>query len=137
MSARNKVELRIAGKDYTIVGTEPEEYIQRIGHYIDRKMVEIMRTSNKLSTSLAAVLTAINVADDLFKSHENEVNLKKELKRIQEQLESMREEKHRLNQENISLESQNQELKLGLAKREAELGEVRNSISKAARTQEQ
>jgi cell division protein ZapA len=137
LSARNKVELRIAGKDYTIVGTEPEEYIQRIGHYIDRKMVEIMRTSNKLSTSLAAVLTAINVADDLFKSHENEVNLKKELKRIQEQLESMREEKHRLNQENISLESQNQELKLGLAKREAELGEVRNSISKAARTQEQ
>ncbi len=137
MDTKNKVELRIAGKDYTIVGTEPEEYIQRIGHYIDRKMVEIMRASNKLSTSLAAVLTAINVADDLFKSHENEMNLKKELKRIQEQLESMREEKHRLSQENSSLGSQNEELKLGLAKREAELGEVRNSISKTARTQEQ
>lgn len=137
MNTKNKVELRIAGKDYTIVGTEPEEYIQRIGHYIDRKMVEIMRTSNKLSTSLAAVLTAINVADDFFKSHESESNLKKELKRTQEQLESVREEKHRLSQENISLVSLNEELKLGLAKREAELGEVRNSINKAARTQEQ
>jgi cell division protein ZapA len=133
LSARNKVELRIAGKDYTIVGTEPEEYIQRIGHYIDRKMVEIMRTSNKLSTSLAAVLTAINVADDLFKSHENELNLKKELKKTQEQLESMREEKHRLSQENSLFGSQNETLKLELAKREAELGEVRNSLSKAER----
>lgn len=133
LSARNKVELRIAGKDYTIVGAEPEEYIQRVGLYIDRKMVEIMRTSNKLSTSLAAVLTAINVADDFFKSHENEQMLKKDLKKLQEQIESLKEENHRLNQENTSMASLNEVLKLDLAKREAELGEVRNSLEKASR----
>ena len=134
MTARNKVELRIAGKDYTIVGAEPLEYIQRVGHYIDRKMIEIMRANNKLSTSLAAVLTAINVADDFFKSHESEQTLKKDLKRTQEQLESLKEEKHRLSQENISLGSQLESIRLELAKREAELGEVRNSLDKATRT---
>ena len=31
LAPRNKVEMRIAGRDYTIVGAEPEEYIQRWG----------------------------------------------------------------------------------------------------------
>ena len=133
VNGRNKVELRISGKDYMLVGTEPEEYIQRVGHYIDKKMSEIMRTSNKLSTSMAAVLTAINVGDDFFKCHENEMNLKKELKRAQEEIESLRADKQRLIQENSTLGGLNTNIKLELAKREAELGEVRNSLDKASK----
>lgn len=136
MTSRNKVELRIAGKDYTVVGVEPEEYIQRVGHYIDRKMTDVMRASNSLSTSLAAVLTAINVGDDLFKSRESEFNIKKELKKAMEELQSLRDDKQRLLQENSSLSGLNTNLKLELAKREAELGEVRNSLNKAEKTRE-
>jgi cell division protein ZapA len=130
LNPKNKVELRIAGKDYTVVGTEPEEYIQKVGHYIDKKMTDIMRASNKLSTSLAAVLTAINVADDFFKCRDSEAGMKKELKTAQEQLESLRVEKQSLQEENTELSEQNASLKLELAKREAELGEVRNSLEK-------
>jgi cell division protein ZapA len=130
LTAKNKVELRIAGKDYTLVGIEPEEYIQRVGLYIDKKMIEIMRASSKLSTSMAAVLTAINVGDDYFKCHENEMNLEKELKKAQEELEALKVDKQRLVQENSTLESMNTNLKLELAKREAELGEVRNSMDR-------
>ncbi len=136
MSARNKVELRIAGKDYTIVGTEPEEYIQKVGHYIDKKMTEILRCSSSLSTSLAAVLTAINVADDFFKSRESEQDARKELKRALDELESLKEEKQRLQQENSALAEMNATLKLDLAKREAELGEVRISLDRAERARE-
>ena len=133
LTAKNKVELRIAGKDYTVVGIEPEEYIQRLGHYIDRKMTEIMRSSNELSTSMAAVLTAINIGDDFLKCHENELNLKKELKKAQDEIESLREDRRRLNQENSTLGGLNTNLKLELAKREAELGEVRNSLDKVSK----
>ena len=133
LSTRNKVELRIAGKDYTIIGTEPEEYIQRVGLYIDRKMSDILKTGNKLSTSMAAVLTAINVADDYFKCRDNEASLKQDLKQAQEELEALREEKRRLVEENELIEGINNELKLDLAKREAELGEVRNSLDKMTR----
>lgn len=136
MTSKNKVELRIAGKDYTIVGVEPEEYIQRVGHYIDKKMTDVMRVSNKLSTSLAAVLTAINVGDDLFKCRESELNTKKELKKALEELESLRETRQRLLQENSTLNGLNTSLKLELAKREAELGEVRNSLNKAEKVRE-
>ena len=136
MSTRNKVELRIAGKDYTIVGTEPEEYIQKVGHYIDKKMTEISRNSSSLSTSLAAVLTAINVADDFFKSRESEQDARKELKRALDELESLKEENQRLLQEKSTLGEMNATLKLELAKREAELGEVRISLDKAEKARE-
>jgi len=52
MAEKNKVEVRIAGKDYTLVGCESEEYIQKVALYIDKKMTEIMRMNNKLSTSM-------------------------------------------------------------------------------------
>lgn len=133
LTAKNKVDIRIAGKDYTIVGVESEEYIQRVGLYIDRKMIEIMKVNNKLSTSMAAVLTAINVADDYFRNHESEVNLKKELKKLTEDHEALKIEKKRLSDENSSLGSMNTNLQLELAKREAELREVRNSYDKATR----
>lgn len=130
---KNKVEVKIAGKDYTILGTESEEYIQKIGLYIDRKMNEVMRSNSKLSTSMAAVLTAMNVADDYFKCYENESLLKKELKKLHEELSEIKEEKKRLSQENSAIGSNNSNLKLELAKREAELREVRNSLEKATR----
>ncbi|HOA54809.1 MAG: cell division protein ZapA [Acetivibrionales bacterium] len=134
---KNKVELRIAGKDYKVVGSESVEYIHRVGLYVDRKMTDILKMNNKLSTSLAAVLTAINVVDDLFKSRESEHELKNQLKKVTEELERLKRENKALQQENTSLSDQNTELKLELAKREAELNEVRNSLDKAERVREQ
>lgn len=133
LTAKNKVEIRIAGKDYTVVGVESEEYIQRVGLYIDRKMNEIMKVNNKLSTSMVAVLTAINVADDYLKNHESELNLKKEFKKLSEDYEALKNEKKRFYEENSALGSMNTSLQLELAKREAELREVRNSFDKATR----
>jgi cell division protein ZapA len=136
LNAKNKVELRIAGKDYTVVGTEPVEYIHRVGLYVDKKMVDILKNNKKLSTSLAAVLTAVNVGDDFFKCHDSEQKLKKELKKTIEELEKLKEGYHSLQLENSTLKGQNSDLKLDLAKREAELGEVRNSLNKAERAKE-
>lgn len=127
------MEVRIAGKDYTLVGFESDEYIQKIGLYVDKKMNEILKANNKLSTSMVAVLTAINAADDLFKAHESEINLKRDLKRANEELALLREEKKRLAEENAAFANKNTALQLELAKREAELREVRNSLDKATK----
>ncbi len=136
VAAKNKVDVRIAGKDYTLVGIETDEYIQRVGLYIDKKMNEITRTNSKLSTSMVAVLTAINVADDYFKAHENESILKKELKRIQEELEKLKAENRSLEEERGLLTGKCTSLQLELAKREAELNEVRNSFDKVSKFME-
>lgn len=67
----NTVTIRIAGKDYHIVGTEPEEYIQKIGHFVDKKMSSMIESGeNNLSTVMASVLTSVNIADDYFKERD-------------------------------------------------------------------
>ena len=81
MPDKNRVEVRIAGKDYRIRGVESDEYLQKIALYVDKKMSEIMKKDNKLSTSMVAVLTALNVADDYLKTRESEYNLKRTGKR--------------------------------------------------------
>lgn len=128
MAEKNRVEVRIAGKDYILVGSDTDEYIQKIALYVDKKMNEIMKANHKLSTSMAAVLTALNVADDYFKSLENSGDLEKKLKRVQEHLNMLRDEKEQLSGENAALTEENSNLKLELARREAELRELRNSL---------
>jgi cell division protein ZapA len=133
VTLKNKVEVRICGKDYTLVGVESDDYIQKVGLYIDKKMNEITRTNNKLSTSMAAVLTAINVADDFFKALDGGNTAKRELKHALEELDRQKNEIHKLSSENTSLNTRNTSLQLELAKREAELSEVRNLLDKATK----
>lgn len=133
MTVKNKVEVRIAGKDYTLLGTESDEYMQKVALYVDKKMNEIMRANNKLSTSMVAVLTALNTSDDLFKLKESETALRNELKQISEELEILKKEKKKLSEENSILTEKNNQLQLELAKRQAELQEVRNTFDMVAR----
>jgi cell division protein ZapA len=130
VTAKNKVILQISGKDYFIVAPESEEYIQKVGLHIDRKMNEIMKANNKLSTSMAAVLTAMNVADDYFKCRESEDNLKKELKKLNDDIQDLKEENRKLSEGNFALSGMNSNLQSELVKRETELKEVRNSMRK-------
>lgn len=133
MTSKNKVVIKIAGNDYTLVGVESDEYMQKVGLYIDKKMNEILFRNNRLSTSLAAVLTALNVADDYFKSRENEDLISKEKEAMRLEIERIKTENIHLKEENNALISKNTSLQLDLAKREAELGEVRSSIDKSTK----
>lgn len=130
MAEKNRVEVRIAGKDYTLRGFESDEYIQKVALYIDKKMISIMKLSNRLSTQMAAVLTAVNVADDYFKAHTSAGELAREIKLAQEEVSRLTAENRRLTEENNAIASKNTSLQLDLAKREAELNEVRNSIER-------
>jgi len=63
----NRVKVNINGEDYYIKGTVPEEYIKRVAKYVDKKMYELESKHLNLSRSKLAVLTAINITDELFK----------------------------------------------------------------------
>lgn len=125
VGAKNKLVVRIAGKEYTIVASEPDEYIQRVSLYVDKKMNEIMRSNNKLSTSMAAVLTALNVADDFFKAGSICEKLQKQLQEIEEKYDKLKAEYNQIKQDCKDYEQLIRELELDLAAKEAELKEVR------------
>lgn len=78
---KNKVRITIDGKSFTLMGNETEEHMQSVAAFIDQKMREIRKNSQSVSldSSLAYVLTSINVADDYFKEVERSLSLEAEL----------------------------------------------------------
>ncbi|MCL2164183.1 MAG: cell division protein ZapA [Oscillospiraceae bacterium] len=129
MSEKTKVDVLIAGNAYTILGPESDEYIQRVGLYVDRKLSEVLRNNDKLSTSTAAILTAINIADDFFKAHENELSFKREIVSSKLEIERLINENTTLEDKNKALVTNYNNMQIEKAKREAELAELRNSIT--------
>lgn len=63
----NVVTVKINGVDYNLKGDEQEEYLHKVAAYVDKKLKTIAGSNGKLSTTSAAVLTAVNAVDDLFK----------------------------------------------------------------------
>lgn len=126
VACRNKVEVKIGGTNYTLVGTEAGDYLKKVALYIDNKMNEITRLNNRLSTSTAAVLTAANVADDFFKSQEKELAAKKQLSQAFKEIEKLREELRKLKDENSLLEDKNNSLQLEIVRRESEMNEFKS-----------
>jgi len=60
------VEVEIFGQKYVIKGDNDEAYILQLADYVDSKMRE-MHSRHKLSTpAKTAVLSAINIAHELF-----------------------------------------------------------------------
>ncbi|MBP7176018.1 MAG: cell division protein ZapA [Thermoclostridium sp.] len=131
MVGKNKIIVKIAGNEYTLCGGESVEYMQRVALYVDRKTMEIMKANHTLSTSMASVLTAVNVTDEMFKRTELSETLQKELEQNKKALEELSQEKLLLTQQVQKANEENKHLLLELTRREAELSEVRNALARA------
>ena len=100
----NRVVVNICGDDYTLVAEESPSYMQRVGSYVDGKMREIMDTA-KVGRVNAAVLTSVNIADELMKSQETAEQLRGQIKgyadeaaRAQSEVSELKREVFRLQQ---------------------------------------
>ncbi len=58
--------VQIFGQEYKIRGFEDKSYVQRVAGYVDERMRELSKASSSLSQERLAVLTALNIADELF-----------------------------------------------------------------------
>ena len=131
MTGKNKVHVRIAGIEYILRGNESAEYIQKVALYVDNKTVEIMKANHTLSTSMASVLTAVNIADEFFKVSDSNEMLKKEIEQAKKAISELREEKEQLTHQLQIVNEENRNLVIELTKREAELSEVRSAYNRA------
>jgi cell division protein ZapA len=68
------VQVDIFGSQYTIKqGSEDSAYIMRVAAYVDQKMREINEKLPVASVAKVAVLTSLNLADELFKERDGKV----------------------------------------------------------------
>ena len=72
-----KVDVEIFGENYVIKGNEGREHVLMLTNYVDKKMKQISNRNPRLSASKVAVLTALNIADELSKLQEDYDNLVK------------------------------------------------------------
>ncbi len=64
---KNRVNVRIYGEEYTMKGSASPEYMKRLAQYVDEKMGQVSKANSRLGVNKIAVLTAINMADELFR----------------------------------------------------------------------
>jgi cell division protein ZapA len=68
MAMAEDVEVEIFGQIFHVAaGDATPAYIQRLAYYIDEKMRAIAAATKAMSLNRIAILTALNIADDLFK----------------------------------------------------------------------
>jgi cell division protein ZapA len=75
----NKVTVTIYNEDYIVKGDEKPDYIEMLASYVDRRMRMVQQRNVNLSTSKVAVLTALNLANELNKLQEDYDELVKTL----------------------------------------------------------
>ena len=74
MEEKGVVHVDIFGSQYTIKqGSEDSDYIVRVAAYVDQKMREINEKLPVASVAKVAVLTSLNLADELFKERDGKV----------------------------------------------------------------
>ena len=82
MQNKNKVNIKIAGSDYSLCGEDSPEYMQKLAVFVDKRIQEMMKRTPLLSVSMASVLVSLNFADELFKMREALVRLDEEKNRL-------------------------------------------------------
>ena len=84
-----KTTVRIAGRDYAISSYDSEAYVQSVAAWVDRRMRELNQAT-RLPGSQLAVLAAVNAADDMMKSREENRRLKRELEAARAEIERLK-----------------------------------------------
>ena len=75
----NRVVISICGEEYTFIADESAAYMQRVGSYVSEKMEEVLNSA-KVGRTDAAILTAVNIADELFKAQAASEQLRSQIK---------------------------------------------------------
>ena len=70
MPVLSDVRVQIFGSEYRIASETDPEHIRKVASYIDQKMREVASALALRTRSTVAVLTAVNLADELFKIEE-------------------------------------------------------------------
>ena len=75
----NRVVISICGEEYTFIADESAAYMQKVGSYVSEKMEEVLNSA-KVGRTDAAILTAANIADELFKAQAAAEQLRSQIK---------------------------------------------------------
>ncbi len=101
---QNKVTVTINGQEYTLVASEDAAYMKKVGAHVDAKIQEV-RQSGKFSSADAAVLAALNIADEYYKSLDAAESLRAQIKGFLEESADLKSQLSKAKQELFKLQN--------------------------------
>ena len=101
----HRVTVTICGNEYTFLAEEDSAYVEKVAAYVDQRMTDILE-STKAGRTDTAVLTAANIADELFKAQEIAENLRSQLKEYLDEASKSKNEISELKREIFKLQNQ-------------------------------
>ena len=79
---KQKITVRVAEKNYTLVSSDSPEYLRRVAALVERRLKE-MEIASGMPAQQVMALTCFNLADELLKAKDENTELKR---RMQESL---------------------------------------------------
>ncbi len=67
----SRVEVEILGERYVLRGDRPPDYIRRIAQEVDERVRDIGNRHARIPMTTAAILAAVNLADELKRLQES------------------------------------------------------------------
>ena len=108
--ATSKVRLNICGSSYGVNTSESEDYRKNLADRLNLDMNELMASSNSVSITTAAVMTALNYRDELEKASGSADNMRRQIKDYLEDAASAKMAAEEARRENASLKRRVDEL---------------------------
>ena len=99
----NRITVKICGEEYTMLTEDAAEYTQKIASYVTEKMQEVLSSSH-VGLKDAAVLAAMNIADELFKVRAADEQLRTQVKGYLDEAGKAKSQVSELKRENFRLQ---------------------------------
>lgn len=85
MNENNRVTITICGKEYTLQTDESPDYVRQLAARLDRRISDMMETSDIISLSSAEILVGLSLMDDSYKTTSNIDNIRGEIRNYVEE----------------------------------------------------
>lgn len=95
---KNRTVVTICDMEFSLIGDENEDYAKKVAELVDKRMNEVSASAS-ISTLDAAVLSAINIADDYFRQVDSAENMRSQLKDYFDEISRLKDENAELKRE--------------------------------------
>lgn len=128
--AVNKVKLSIGGTEYSILAEDDVKYVQELGKELDIAFSEIMKSNASISTTQAAVLLALDYADESKKAVATADRLREQIKDYLDDASDAKSKADWARHEAEALKKETEKLRLENGRLKAELNALLESAGK-------
>ena len=131
MAEKRKIGVSIFGTEYVMVAEKSDEYVRELANRVDAIMNEIAKSNFRYNSTMVAVLTALNLADALYKSEKEHAEASEKLENIQGEMQRPFEELNELRQESEAIKEQYTKMQSEHTRSQIELGKISREWAKA------